>query len=960
MGVVYRATDPRLGGRAVALKLLLTDDSPGLGPLRRFVREIEVLGQIPPHANVVKLFGGGVDDGRAYYVMELIEGKSLGALARGSPLAPERAARLLRDIASGMSHVHARGILHRDLKPENVLVDVEDRPHLCDFGLARMAESERLTRSGAIVGTPIWAAPEQLAAERDGVTERTDVYGLGGLLFFALTGEEPFQAKNLQELMRRVARDRAPAPSTLVPTTPPALDAIVARALEKMPGRRHESAAAFRDDLDRFLRNERVATPRRWRTPALAVLAVAAVAVAAVSVVSAIRSSRRAALDRAVEEALEPGRSAAWIQARLTELEARGAPGLARVTDRLHERVYEESATELARASSPDRVLAALEKLAAAAQSFHANLVGEGPGLALGNELLDRRGALPASMRPRLLELARMLGAARDDPAGRALRAYAALVALGAPSTALGPGRLVAASPAILSDLEAASVLPGAAGARAAWLRVDLQLADPAAARAALAAAIARAPDSPERPVLERVVASDEPAATVFHRLRTHLGDGESAVSRAVELSRVLARAGYPSFLEHPELAAHPTEPSIETALALDEPGAWRFPAAPRAADLPKAVLAARAMAAKAAQPLRIEPVNAATVESHRPAQLAHDMAARRAASGAAFETALAGALEVAPLDPVVLAIAAWPNRGGLTAPLIGILAGRVDPESVFEVSKDFDSLDRAGSLIGASTVYYYAEEWEPATKLDPIATCEDFDRRLGAAVRDDAVLAVLRRKGQDREIALAERAARALYRLDLLEHQTLTEKERDRLLFEVLDGIAALEALGGPGVLPFRAKVRRLAFPGAFGEALATLDLERANASVGSLEDAERDASPYLFLGAAIAVTADVRITGVTVAERLLALGLAWTHEAAVHEAVVKGFGGDELVRLLQNREDTVVYWRNLQPVNAIRRERPLTDGFQVTPEDLDRVKRPEAYVFERPVVKGLLHPKR
>src|SRR5205823_8560215 len=141
----------------------------------------------------VPIYGAGEVDGQAYFCMRLVEGETLSAhLARG-PLRPREAVALLADISRAVAFAHQRGILHRDLKPSNVLIDRDGQPHVTDFGLAKRVEGDfSLTRSGAIVGTPSYMAPEQAAGSRGVLIPATDVYSLGTILYELLTGRPPF------------------------------------------------------------------------------------------------------------------------------------------------------------------------------------------------------------------------------------------------------------------------------------------------------------------------------------------------------------------------------------------------------------------------------------------------------------------------------------------------------------------------------------------------------------------------------------------------------------------------------------------------------------------------------------------------------------------------------------------------------------------------------------------------
>jgi hypothetical protein len=218
--------------------------------LERFRREAEVMAQLD-HPNVGRIHSAHLEGPEPYLVQDLLTGGTLSDRLADGPLDPDQAVELTIKLARGLEHCHAAGVLHRDLKPENVMFDDRGEPRLVDFGLALTpAQSERLTESGAVLGTPSYMSPEQVRG-RHGLDQRVDVYGLGALLYATLTGRAPFQGTLFQVLDQVV--NKAPQPlCALRPELPPAVERICLRALAKDPGDRYPDMAGFAAALEHW------------------------------------------------------------------------------------------------------------------------------------------------------------------------------------------------------------------------------------------------------------------------------------------------------------------------------------------------------------------------------------------------------------------------------------------------------------------------------------------------------------------------------------------------------------------------------------------------------------------------------------------------------------------------------------------------------------------------------------
>jgi hypothetical protein len=245
MADVFRAHDRTLD-RDVAVKVMRPAFARIPEFVERFHREGEALGAID-HPNIVRVLDYGASSDGPFIVMELVSGGTLGDLMRARGRVDQyEAASIAAGIADGLEAAHVRGVLHRDLKPDNVLLDGEGQPKIADFGIARLAAATAITRTGELLGTPQYLAPEQMAGEV--VDERVDVYALGVILYEMLTGRQPTGGTTPSEIVSRRLRMDPRPPARDVPLEP-ALNALVLRALARDPGHRVRRASALRDAL---------------------------------------------------------------------------------------------------------------------------------------------------------------------------------------------------------------------------------------------------------------------------------------------------------------------------------------------------------------------------------------------------------------------------------------------------------------------------------------------------------------------------------------------------------------------------------------------------------------------------------------------------------------------------------------------------------------------------------------
>ena len=253
MGVVYKARDPQIG-RLVALKTVLLrgqDPEEEQEFRKRFQCEAQAAGRLQ-HPGIVAIYDVGEDreNRDPYLVLEFVSGESLNrVLAREKKLSLPRALQLAEEIAEALDCAHAQGVVHRDIKPANILITEEGRAKIADFGIAQL-NLAHFTLPGRVLGTPAYMAPEQLSGE--GVDGRSDLFSLGVILYAMVTGHSPFHGNSATTVCFKVVnRDPMPA-SALDMDLPPALDAIIARAMSKEPDKRYQRGSEFAEDVRRL------------------------------------------------------------------------------------------------------------------------------------------------------------------------------------------------------------------------------------------------------------------------------------------------------------------------------------------------------------------------------------------------------------------------------------------------------------------------------------------------------------------------------------------------------------------------------------------------------------------------------------------------------------------------------------------------------------------------------------
>jgi tetratricopeptide (TPR) repeat protein/tRNA A-37 threonylcarbamoyl transferase component Bud32 len=251
MGVVYKARDQKLK-RIVALKMILSGSHASEDDMQRFQTEAEAVAKLQ-HANIVQIFEVAEHEGRPYIALEFADGGSLDQKIAGTPQNATESAQLVETLARAMQLAHDNEIIHRDLKPANILLTAEGEPKITDFGLAKLMDDDsHQTKSGAVMGTPSYMAPEQAASSSATLGPGADVYALGAILYHMLTGRPPFQAETQLDTIMQVLGEEPVAPRKLNSALPVDLETICLKCLEKDIHRRYESADSLAEDLRRF------------------------------------------------------------------------------------------------------------------------------------------------------------------------------------------------------------------------------------------------------------------------------------------------------------------------------------------------------------------------------------------------------------------------------------------------------------------------------------------------------------------------------------------------------------------------------------------------------------------------------------------------------------------------------------------------------------------------------------
>src|SRR5256886_9154148 len=289
-GVVFRARQKSLN-RTVALKVIGLGEWATKAHLKRFRLEAEAAASLD-HPGIVPIHEVGERDGSCYFSMKLVEGGQLDEVVRHEQMSIRRAVELIAKVSRTVHYAHEHGILHRDIKPGNILVDQKGEPHLTDFGLARLVESEStVTRTLEVLGTPSYMAPEQAVGNNAAISSVTDVYGLGAVLYQLLTGQPPFAGGTTYETIKLLLDTEPRQPRLLNSKIDRDLSIICVKCLEKDPKRRYSSALALAEDLEHWLKHEPIqarrtglfARGKKWvqRNPSSALLAASLVALVA-------------------------------------------------------------------------------------------------------------------------------------------------------------------------------------------------------------------------------------------------------------------------------------------------------------------------------------------------------------------------------------------------------------------------------------------------------------------------------------------------------------------------------------------------------------------------------------------------------------------------------------------------------------------------------------------------------
>jgi serine/threonine-protein kinase len=450
MGVVYRARQPGLK-RVVALKMIVGGVHASNDDITRFRTEAEAVARLQ-HPNIVQIYEVGEEEGRPYFSLEFVDGQSLAKRTAGAPQPPRTAARLVQTLAHAVEYAHRNGVVHRDLKPANILLTPDGVPKITDFGLAkRLEDDSNQTRSGSILGTPSYMAPEQAAGRTRDVGPRSDVYALGAILYELLTGRAPFRGASVYDTLHQVRYQEPVAPSQLAPKLPRDIETICLKCLQKEPAKRYQTALALADDLGRFSDGTPIlarpvgSAERLWRwcrrNPRIAALSAAVVALL---VVWGLSSSLLAARLANEKQATAHAAALALANAQRANANADEARRSAAAADasaweaRKQAKLVEEQKALVERNETSARTVAqiALDRLVRIGGMVRKRLPSASDETPAGRQVLRLRQELDALLKQTVAEIAQNTGVRRSDPE----RLAAVLQQLGDLQVKLGQG----------------------------------------------------------------------------------------------------------------------------------------------------------------------------------------------------------------------------------------------------------------------------------------------------------------------------------------------------------------------------------------------------------------------------------------------------------------------------------------------------------------------------------------
>jgi serine/threonine protein kinase len=257
MGVVYRAHQISLD-REVALKMILPGRLSEPEHVERFQQEAEAAAQLD-HPGIISIYEVGKFAEQPFFCMQLVAGQTIGELGQKQAFEQRQSAAMLLEVSEAIQYAHRRGVLHRDLKPSNIMVDGDGKTHVTDFGLAkRFTHDHDITQTGAILGTPAYMAPEQASGGRGSTGVHTDIYALGAILYFMVTGRPPFSAATPVDTVLLVLDQEVTPPRVLNARIDRDLEMIILKCLQKPIDLRYRSAQQLADDLRAYLNNEPV------------------------------------------------------------------------------------------------------------------------------------------------------------------------------------------------------------------------------------------------------------------------------------------------------------------------------------------------------------------------------------------------------------------------------------------------------------------------------------------------------------------------------------------------------------------------------------------------------------------------------------------------------------------------------------------------------------------------------